>query len=197
MPVVDHRQQAADSRQDGGSRSARLLATKPTARNPKILPRTNRESLRPAVLPCMKTRKKKPVAEQVLTTNSGQKTHTPRKRRPSKDQNAVCARIRSKAKDRRRASALLLTLTYTECLRAVLAQYPDSIFEWPAERCSISAYPGGPEISRRFTSARPAWIDAAKRVIMEIGVTATRKAIRKAAFLRAKRLELGDLWIAA
>jgi hypothetical protein len=145
----------------------------------------------------MKTGKRKSKTRPAQSTDSGRITQTPREPGHSKVKNTVTGTARSKATERRRAAALLLTMTYIECIRVVLAVYPDAIFEWPQERCSISAYPRGPEISRRFTSASPAWIDAVKRIIKEIGVAATRKAIRKSNFLRAKRLEQGDLRIVA
>jgi hypothetical protein len=145
----------------------------------------------------MKPRGKKSKTVKILTATSGQTTQTARKPGRSKGLGVITGKACSKAKDRRRARAFLLTLSYTECIRTVIAENPDAIFEWPAQLCSISIYPGGPEISGRFTSARPAWIDAAKRVIENTGVAATRKAVRKANLLRARRLELGDLQKAA
>jgi len=145
----------------------------------------------------MRPRNRKSKTSHARTPKCGGTTQTPRTLRGSQGLSVITRRIRSKASDRKRARAFLLTLSYTETIRVVIAEYPEAIFEWPAERCSISAYPGGPEISRRFTSAGPAWIDAAKKVVQKIGVAATRKALWKANHLRAKRLELGALQKAA
>jgi hypothetical protein len=46
----------------------------------------------------------------------------------------------------------------------VQAVYPKAIPEWPEQRCSISAYPGGPEISSRCNHAGRAWVSAAKQL---------------------------------
>ena len=54
------------------------------------------------------------------------------------------------------------TTSLADTVRAVIAVYPEAIFEWPDGTCSISEFPKGPEISRRYRSPQRAWINAAR-----------------------------------
>ena len=52
-----------------------------------------------------------------------------------------------------------------DSVRMVQGVYPQSIAEWPSQSCSISEFPGGPEVSQRFVTAALAWRDAARTII--------------------------------
>jgi hypothetical protein len=54
----------------------------------------------------------------------------------------------------------MTTEDYIYCIHAVQAKYPDAILEYPDKLCSVSAYPGGPEVSRQCDKAKAAWLDA-------------------------------------
>jgi hypothetical protein len=56
------------------------------------------------------------------------------------------------------------TTSLADSVRAVIAIYPEAIFEWPDGTCSISEFPKGPEISRRYRGPLRAWFDAAHQI---------------------------------
>lgn len=53
---------------------------------------------------------------------------------------------------------------YIACIHAVLAQSPDACEEYSTQLCSVSEYPGGPEISFQYRRPKAAWIDSFRRL---------------------------------
>jgi hypothetical protein len=64
---------------------------------------------------------------------------------------------------------------YIASINAVRAKYPGARVECPSKLCSISEYPGGPEVSRRCRRPQSAWKDALRR--LTAGAHGTRRHI--------------------
>jgi hypothetical protein len=56
-------------------------------------------------------------------------------------------------------------MSLREAVNLVLEVYPDAIFEWPEGEVSISQYPRGPEVSRRYGKPARAWMNAARKIM--------------------------------
>jgi hypothetical protein len=66
-----------------------------------------------------------------------------------------------------------------DVIRAVLAVYPEAIVEFPSTLCSVSAFPRGPEVSRRYAHAKAAWYDAFRALSRGTGHAKAKKGTRK------------------
>jgi protein gp37 len=109
---------------------------------------------------------------------SGEPVQTLRRRHERKDERtperspAPRPKKPMRTAGRKRAA---VPMNIADTVRAVQAVYPDAIFEWPSQRCSISEYPGGPEVSARFANTTLAWIDAARTIENQLGLGVARK----------------------
>lgn len=111
----------------------------------------------PLVLPSMGNRKKLRGQEP---ENGRQRRHRRRDDDRQLDQRSKPATKKHRRPVRHRK--VQKTASLAETVRGVIAIYPDAIFEWPDGTCSISEFPKGPEISRRYRTPQRAWFDATR-----------------------------------